>query len=163
MCGKAPFRFELGLEQFEACSSHVCVPSNRCNFDLRKEIEGFITTYVMTQKYNSALFLSSEAVCCPIVSSCKCASASCNPVYLHPLALCTRPRRTRTWREIRAGWTSHWWRESRLCTRHSIHSWTILPSFSISVFFLMSCETSTFCQYDVISLFTGLLLRSPPT
>lgn len=39
----------------------------------------------MTQKYNSALFLSVEAVCCP----CKCASASCNPVYLHPLALCT--------------------------------------------------------------------------
>lgn len=56
MCGKAPFHFEPGLEQFEACTSHVCVPSNWCNFDLTKEIEGFITTYVMTQKYISALF-----------------------------------------------------------------------------------------------------------
>lgn len=36
-------------------------------------------------------FLSSEAVCCPIVSPCKCANASCNPMYLHPLALCIRP------------------------------------------------------------------------
>lgn len=56
MCGKAPFHFEPGLQQFEACSPHVCVPSNWCNFDLRKEIEGFIATYVMTQKYNGALF-----------------------------------------------------------------------------------------------------------
>lgn len=58
MCGKAPFHFEPGLQQFEARSPHVCVPSNRCNFDLRKEIEGFIATYIMTQKYNSALFPS---------------------------------------------------------------------------------------------------------
>ncbi len=56
MCGKAPFHFELGLQQFEAHSPHVCVPSNWCNFDLRKEIEGFISTYVMARKYNSAFF-----------------------------------------------------------------------------------------------------------
>lgn len=56
MCSKAPVHFEPGLEQFEACATHVCVPSNWCNFDLTKEIEGFITTYVMTEKYISALF-----------------------------------------------------------------------------------------------------------
>ncbi len=56
MCGKAPFHFEPGLQQFEACSSHVCVPSNWCNFDLRNEIEGFISTYIMTEKYSSAHF-----------------------------------------------------------------------------------------------------------
>lgn len=69
------------------------VPSNWCNFDLRKEIEGFIGD-VMTEKYNGALFPS--PVCRPIVRLRKCASASCNPVYLHPPALSTRPRRTRT-------------------------------------------------------------------
>lgn len=63
--------------------SSWCVPSNWCNFDLRKEIEGFISSYVMTQKYISVLFLPSEAVCCPIVSPCKCASASCNPMNIH--------------------------------------------------------------------------------
>lgn len=83
MCGKAPFHSELGLQRFEACGPHVCVPSNWCNFDLRREIEGFIRTYVMTQKYNIALLRLRRD------SLCKCVSACCNPMYLHP-------RRTRS-------------------------------------------------------------------
>lgn len=45
-------------------------------------------------------FLFSEVVWCPVVSLCKCASVPCNLLYLHSLAPCTKPRRTRTGVEI---------------------------------------------------------------
>lgn len=55
MCSKAPFHFEPGLEQFEDSTSHV-LSRYGYSFDLTGEIEGFVSTYVMTRKYNGALF-----------------------------------------------------------------------------------------------------------
>lgn len=123
---------------FEASGSHVCVPSNWCNFDLRKEIEGFISTYVMTAVH---FFLSGGAVCCPIVSLCKCANASCNPMYLHPLALWTRPRRTRTWREISASSSSLTGKERSITVQGT--SYIAAKSYQASPFLVLS-ETLTF-------------------
>lgn len=85
MCSKAPFHFEPGLEQFEGSTSHV-LSSYGYSFDLTGEIEGFVSTYVMTRKYNGALFLLSVAALrCPIVSRSQCASIPHNPVCSHPL------------------------------------------------------------------------------
>lgn len=60
MCSKAPFHFEPGLEQFEDSTSHV-LSRYGYSFDLTGEIEGFVSTYVMTRKYNGALFFHSQS------------------------------------------------------------------------------------------------------
>lgn len=49
MCSKSPFHFEPGLEQFEDSTSRV-LSRYGYSFDLTGEIEGFVSTYVMTQK-----------------------------------------------------------------------------------------------------------------
>lgn len=57
MFSRAPLQFELGLE-LEAC---MC-PQQLVQFWLTMEIEGFISTYVMTRKYNCVLFHLSPGI-----------------------------------------------------------------------------------------------------
>lgn len=87
----------------------------------------------MTETYKCVFFPAWQAVCCSMVNLCKSASASCNPTYLHPLVLITRPRKTGTSQKIRAGLGSQWWEKRELsltiwrtwsCRDHENHlSW----------------------------------------
>lgn len=76
---KPPSNWSQDYGAFESYS----VPSNWCNFDLRKEIEGFVATYI-NDRNTAVYFFWSNHQC----------TVSCNPMYLHPPALCTASGRS---------------------------------------------------------------------
>lgn len=93
---QSPFPLWAGIRAvWRPCSSCMC-PQQLVQFWFEEGDWG-IYLYVMTQKYNGAV--SPPWPRQFAVQS----SASCNPVYLHPLALCTQPSTTRTCREISIG------------------------------------------------------------
>lgn len=129
-------------------SAHVlCVHRNWCSFDLTQEIERFISTRNDTGiqvlfSFASGRFAVQLSVC----------AASCNPVYLHPLVLCMRPQRTRTWLEISAGSASQWWMTQ---SSHSAKS-----SQCISVYFFLTCKPTPTVGHCIIG-FVWFIATNP--